>query len=319
MVGDKIVIADASLINYETGISHAIEVRAVDTGGLSKIESITVNIGNITGTGDNAINGTSGANTLNGTSGSDRMTGLAGDDTLNGNAGNDLLDGGAGKDKMAGGAGDDTYVVDNGGDKVTESSNQGTDTVLTSLTDYTLGDNLENLAYTGSAAFRGRGNDGANSIVGGSGADQLQGERGNDVLVGRGGNDTLDGGAGNDSLYGGDGNDTLTGGDGNDILEGGAGSDTLIGGAGIDTFIFKPGFGNDTINQFGDSNGNQDIIDLSMSGYATFVALQSAGALSQVNADVVITLNPLDPTSSDKITLKAVTLSTLDTTDFKFS
>ena len=64
--------------------------------------------------------------------------------------------------------------------------------------------------------------------------------------------------------------------------------------------------------------GNQDVVDLSMSGYATFVALQAAGALTQVNADVVITLNPLDPTTSDKITLKTVNLSTLDATDFKF-
>ena len=190
--------------------------------------------------------------------------------------------------------------------------------MLTSLTDYTLDENVENLVYTGSAAFRGRGNDGDNTVVGGSGADQLQGDKGNDVLIGRGGNDTLDGGVGNDALHGGDGNDSLTGGDGNDILEGGAGSDALIGGAGNDTLVFRPGFGNDTVNQFGDSNGNQDVVDLSMSGYATFVALQAAGALTQVNADVVITLNPLDPTTSDKITLKTVNLSTLDATDFKF-
>jgi Ca2+-binding RTX toxin-like protein len=154
--------------------------------------------------------------------------------------------------------------------------------------------------------------------LGGSGADNLRGGRGDDTLVGRGGNDTLDGGDGNDALYGGDGNDSLTGGAGNDLLEGGAGSDTLIGGAGNDTFIFRPGFGNDTINQFGDSNNNQDVLHLSMSGYATFTALQAAGALAQVNADVVITLNPLDPTTSDKITLKTVNLSTLDATDFKF-
>jgi RTX calcium-binding nonapeptide repeat (4 copies)/Cadherin-like domain len=140
----------------------------------------------------------------------------------------------------------------------------------------------------------------------------------NDVLIGRGGNDTLDAGGGNDALSGGDGSDSLTGGDGNDILEGGAGSDALIGGAGNDTLVFRPGFGNDTVIQFGDSNGDQDIVDLSMSGYATFAALQEAGALTQVDADVVITLNPLDPNTSDKITLKTVNLSTLDATDFKF-
>jgi hypothetical protein len=82
--------------------------------------------------------------------------------------------------------------------------------------------------------------------------------------------------------------------------------------------VFRPGFGNDTIKEFGDSTNNQDVLDLSMSGYATFAALQAAGALAQVNADVVITLNPLDPITSDKITLKTVNLSTLDATDFKF-
>ena len=128
----------------------------------------------------------------------------------------------------------------------------------------------------------------------------------------------LNGGTGNDALYGGAGNDTLTGAAGNDILEGGAGADTLNGGAGNDTFVFRPGFGNDTLNQFGDSNNNQDVLDLSQSGYVTFAALQAAGALAQVSADVVITLNPLDPAVSDKVTLKSVNLLTLDATDFKF-
>ena len=318
MIGDKIVVANPTLLDYEAGSSHIIEVKAVDTGGLSRTESITVTLGNLTGTADNVINGTSGKNEINGTSGADRINGLAGEDRMTGGAGNDILDGGAGKDRMEGGAGNDTYVVDQADDRIEEGGNQGTDTVVTSLDSFGLGDNFENLVYTGTRSFTGTGNDAANTILGGSGADNLRGGRGDDTLVGRGGNDTLDGGDGNDALYGGDGNDSLTGGAGNDLLEGGAGSDTLIGGAGNDTFIFRPGFGNDTVNQFGDSNNNQDVLDLSMSGYATFTALQAAGALAQVNADVVITLNPLDPTTSDKITLKTVNLSTLDATDFKF-
>ena len=300
MVGDKIVVANPALLDFEAAQSHSITVRAVDAGGQFYDKVLTINLNNLTGAADT------------------RITGSTRDDTLNGTSGNDIIDGGAGKDKMSGGAGNDTYVADNSGDKITESNNQGTDTVSTSLTDYKLDDNVENLVYTGSGAFRGRGNDGANTIVGGSGADQLQGDKGNDVLVGRAGNDTLDGGDGNDNLYGDDGNDTLTGGAGNDLLEGGRGNDTLTGGAGVDTFVFKPGFGSDVVTDFSAAGANHDVLDLSMSGYATFTALQAAGALAQVSADVVITLNPLDPTTSDKITLKTVNLSTLDATDFKF-
>ena len=50
---------------------------------------------------------------------------------------------------MVGGAGNDTYVVDNVGDVVTESANEGTDTVQSSVS-YTLGANVENLTLTGS-------------------------------------------------------------------------------------------------------------------------------------------------------------------------
>jgi Ca2+-binding RTX toxin-like protein len=89
-------------------------------------------------------------------------------------------------------------------------------------------------------------------------------------------------------------------------------------GGGHDTFAFQPGFGNDIVDHFDTKADAHDIIDLSQSGYATFTALQQAGALAQVGADVVITINPLDPVNSDKITLKGVSLSTLDASDFKF-
>ena len=318
MIGDTIIVANPTLLDYEAGSTHTIEVKAVDTGGLYKTQSVTVTLGNLVGGADNPINGTAGKNEINGTSGADRINGLGGEDRMQGGAGDDILDGGAGKDRLAGGAGNDTYVVDQTDDRVEEDRNQGTDTVVTSLDSFGLGDDVENLVYTGTRSFTGTGNDDANTILGGSGADNLRGGRGDDTLVGRGGNDTLDGGDGHDALHGGDGNDTVTGGAGNDILEGGAGSDILNGGVDNDTFVFRPGFGNDTIKEFGDSTNNQDVLDLSMSGYATFAALQAAGALAQVNADVVITLNPLDPITSDKITLKTVNLSTLDATDFKF-
>src|SRR5207253_6347300 len=49
-------------------------------------------------------------------------TGNSADNSLNGNNGNNLLDGGAGVDLMFGGLGNDTYMVDNSGDRATETS-----------------------------------------------------------------------------------------------------------------------------------------------------------------------------------------------------
>ena len=103
-----------------------------------------------------------------------------------------------GNDTMSGGAGNDSYVVDSTGDRVSESTGAGADTVQTSLLSYTLGANVENLTFTGAGNFRGVGNSMNNSITGGNG---------NDMLFGNNGDDTFNGGLGNDYLFGGLGND----------------------------------------------------------------------------------------------------------------
>lgn len=126
---------------------------------------------------------------------------------LTGGAGNDTLDGGIGNDTLAGGAGDDTYMVDAAGDTIVEAARGGTDTVLAGINRYSLGVEVENLAYTGSEGFTGTGN-------------AL-----NNVITGNIGNDRLNGGNGNDTLLGGDGDDTLIGSTGVDMLTGGAGRD----------------------------------------------------------------------------------------------
>lgn len=134
-------------------------------------------------------------------------TGNALNNRLTGGAGNDTLDGGAGNDTLIGGAGDDTYIVTSAGDVVTERANGGTDTVLTALSRYTLGLEVENLIYTGSGAFTGTGNALANQITGGAGADRLNGGNGNDTVTGGAGNDTIIGSAGIDDMMGGEGQD----------------------------------------------------------------------------------------------------------------
>lgn len=143
--------------------------------------------------------GNDNANTLTGTDGSDILLGLGGNDTLLGRGGSDYLDGGTGADRMEGGAGSDFYLVDNVGDVVVENANEGHyDTVRSSITNYTLTANVENLILAGSAVS-GTGNTLNNSLFGNS----LD-----NTLRGLGGNDFLDGGRGADTMYGGANNDT---------------------------------------------------------------------------------------------------------------
>jgi Ca2+-binding RTX toxin-like protein len=75
---------------------------------------------------------------------------------------------------------------------VMEYANEGTDTVQSSVT-WTLGNNLENLALTGTSAINGTGNALANTLMGNSAANTLTGGTGNDIYrLGRGsGADTI--------------------------------------------------------------------------------------------------------------------------------
>ena len=135
-----------------------------------------------------ALSYTLGANVEDLTSvgaGNFTLTGNTGANVITGGAGNDVLDDGGvgGNDTLIGGAGDDTYVIRNAGDRITENNNGGTDTVKTTLSTYTLGNNLENLTFIGTGAFTGIGNNAANVITGGAGADKLTGGGGTDTFV----------------------------------------------------------------------------------------------------------------------------------------
>jgi len=195
----------------ETGVGAA--------GGKDLVQSFWANftlednIENLTLLGINNINGTGNelANILTGNSGNNQLMGLDGNDQLLGGAGNDILDGGTGADKMAGGLGDDTYFVDVTTDVVTEALNAGTDDVVQSSINYTLGANVEHLTLTGLENLNGTGNTLNNIITGNSGNNTLSGLAGNDILRGDLGNDTLNGGSGQDTfLFGsGDGQDVV--------------------------------------------------------------------------------------------------------------
>ncbi|MBD2014192.1 M10 family metallopeptidase C-terminal domain-containing protein [Microcoleus sp. FACHB-53] len=199
------------------------------------------------GDGNDYLWSDSGDDYLSGDSGDDSMYGGAGNDALYGGAGDDYLDGGTGNDSMYGGAGNDRYIVDSVGDVVIEYTDQGIDTIYSSVT-YTLGDYIENLIFTGTSTTAATGNSLDNEITGNSGINVLSGGAGNDTLRGEGGNDNLDGG------------------EGNDLLIGGSGYDILTGGLNADTFAFSStGDEFDIISDFTIEQG--DLFQVSASGF----------------------------------------------------
>ena len=217
------IFADTLTGSNAAGIFESFEGReGNDTingmGGTDRVDynasraGVTVNL--TTGTASDGYGNTDTLSNIEDVRGSrdfnDSITGSALANKLEGQGGNDTLDGGAGADTLIGGLGDDVYVVDNVLDVVIESADQGIDRIQTTLTSLVLQDALsdvENLSYTGAAAFAGTGNAFANSLVGGVGNDTLSGLDGNDTLLGNAGNDRLDGGTGADSLVGGAGDD----------------------------------------------------------------------------------------------------------------
>jgi Ca2+-binding RTX toxin-like protein len=136
-----------------------------------------------TGGGDFIGTGNDLANLLVGGGGNDILDGGLGADSLSGGAGDDLLIGGSGAaNELIGGLGNDTYVV-SAGDSVVEAAGEGTDTVRTALSSYTLSANVEILTYTGAGSFSGTGNGLANILTGGAASDILTGLGGADTFV----------------------------------------------------------------------------------------------------------------------------------------
>jgi len=276
-------------------------------------------------------------------------TGNSAANSLTGNDGNNVLDGGAGNDTLTGGKGNDTYVVDSLGDVVVELAGGGADTVRTTLLTYSLGDNLENLTFSGAGPFRGYGNALANVLTGGAGADTLEGGLGNDTYVITNAKARIveAAGAGTDSvvstvsyqlsdnvetlrIYGtgingtrltGVGNtlaNTLAGDANNQVFIGLGGADTLTGGGGNDEFVVAPGSGQDVITDFSVGAGG-DKVRIEVPGFFDLATIKAQ--MTQVGADVLLDLTNGDSVLFRNTSLEAFTADnfrvTLDTRDLQ--
>ena len=210
-----------------------------------------------------------------------------------GNALNNTLTGNSAANVLTGGGGNDTYVVGTG-DTVVEAAGGGTDTVQSAVT-WTLGNYIENLILSGTAAIDGTGNALNNILRGNSAANVLTGGGGDDIYVvgtgdtvveaAGGGTDTVKAGVSwtlgnnlenlvltetsaingtgntlNNALTGNSASNVLTGNAGNDTLDGAGGADTLLGGTGADLYRFGVGYGLDTVQENETTAGVKDAI-----------------------------------------------------------
>ena len=149
----------------------------------------------VTGGGDDSVSGGSGDDFISGRGGDDFLAGGIGGDEIEGGDGNDTLKGGEGADTMRGGDGDDLYDgVDDVADLVVENAGEGRDEIFTSLADYTLPENFEDLFYEGEQDVSLRGNAGDNEIRSGSARSGFFDAR-------DGGNDFIQATEGDDGFY----------------------------------------------------------------------------------------------------------------------
>jgi Ca2+-binding RTX toxin-like protein len=306
-LGNDLYLVNDAAVLIQEGLNEG-----VDTVKSTVDYTLAANVDNLTLMGVANLNGA-------GNDGNNTITGNTGNNTLMGGAGNDVLSGGGGIDLLFGGAGNDTYTVNDSLVSITEYANEGVDTVKSAI-NYTLGDHLENLTLTGTAA-NGFGNALNNILTGNTldnllegygGDDTLQGNAANDVLQGGEGNDSVKDSGGNNLLTGGAGNDALTAGAGNDVLIGGAGNDTLTTGAGADLIAFNRGDGQDTVIA---STGKDNTISLAGIRYADLLFKKSGNNLilvTGINEQITLKDWYLSVTNHSVANLQVVIQGTAD-------
>lgn len=181
--------ANVERLIMQADINHDINGNELDNViyGRNAVDTINGLAGNDTlyaGDGDDVLRGQEG---------NDVLFGGNGNDILRGGLGDDLLQGNAGDDNMAGNEGNDTYFVDSAGDVVIEGAGEGDDTVVTTMSSYTLTANVENAQGYGTPVTL-TGNESNNRLTGTEGDDTLidtSPTGGSDTFVGLGGADTI--------------------------------------------------------------------------------------------------------------------------------
>jgi trimeric autotransporter adhesin len=183
-----------------------------------------------------------------------------GNKTISSLDGNDTLIGGAGLDTLIGGIGNDIYTVHNAATVITENAGEGTETVWSDATTYTLSANVENMYLVGSVTGTGNGDN-------------------NTIIAYGAGDKTINGGGGDDYLVGGIGNDTIDGGAGNDIIDAGAGVNNLSGGTGDDNYgVHNP---NDVIVE--NADGGNDTVWSDAANYTLSANVENMYLVGSVN------------------------------------
>jgi Ca2+-binding RTX toxin-like protein len=229
---------DLFVVNYAGDLVTVGSTHGNDTIQSSVSYTASNNVANLTLTGtDNIV-----------------ATGNALANVLTANVGNDTLVAGSGLATLIGGTGNDTFVLNNAGDVVQDSSTTSSNTILASF-NYTLPTLANNLVLTGTGALTGTANSGNDTLASNSGLDTLIGGSGNDTFIINNSDDVVQDTsttAGNVALS--SVNYTLpvdvnvltltgtaalmaTGNAGNDVLIANAGADTLVAGNGSDTLV----------------------------------------------------------------------------------
>ncbi|GAB2884049.1 hypothetical protein GCM10027180_12950 [Microbulbifer echini] len=238
---------------------------------------------------DSSLDGTGNVDLIRGFNGNDQLNGDAGNDQLEGGNGSDQLSGGTGNDLLVGGRGDDVYLFSAGdGQDIIDNTGGGVDVLRfegISFNDIASGflksgDNLI-LQVSGSSDqitlkdfFKG-GDHAIDKIEFSSGqeisSDQLFGVFGISNPASQGSPDysglpdersfgTLTtGSSANEVIVASSDADFVDAGAGDDHLYGSTGNDYLIGGEGDDVYHFAAGDGVDTINNFSNSSGNDEL------------------------------------------------------------
>jgi len=225
----------------------------------------------------------------------------AGNDTITGFYTADTLDGGGGNDTLRGVGGGDTYLFGRG---------SGQDVIQESYTS-PYEDQPDTVLFNANTArsevtFQIVGNDLRITIAGTSDTLTIEGHAaGNTQLVEffQFADGTIlsadDVAAGAVQAQATAGNDTITGTNSDNVIDGGAGNDFMSGKRGADTYMFARGYGQDTIDEDGDSSSLSADSLLDKVSFKAGVTLSDL-VLTRTGDDLVIAISG----TSDQLTIK---------------